>query len=116
MEVRGSAQEGIAAMSVKSVDAFFERVAEDKSLRSKMNGLHVRIVRDSRQTSAAEIVRIASAAGFEFTAADWHRRRNAKAKKASKAELAGVTGQRWCEGSLEDDCTSNHECPRESWY
>jgi len=103
-------------MSAKNVDAFFEKVAEDKSLQAKLNGLHKQIVADSRKESLAEVMKIAAAAGFKFTAADWSVRRKAKVKKASKAELAGVTGQMWCEGSVYDECSSNHTCFRASWY
>ena len=103
-------------MTPKSIDAFFEKVSQDKSLQAQLTGLHKQIVKDSQDTSAAEIVKIAAAKGFKFTVKDWNQEKKVRAKKASKAELAGVTGQMWCEGSVYDQCASNYTCFRASWY
>jgi len=103
-------------MTPKSMDAFFEKVSQDKSLQTQLTDLHKKILKDSKETSAAEIVKIAAAKGFKFTVKDWNQEKKVRAKKASKAELAGVTGQMWCEGSVYDECSSNHTCFRASWY
>jgi hypothetical protein len=103
-------------MSAKNVNSFFEKVAVSKPLQAKLNALHKKIMKDSKEESAAEIVKIASAEGFEFTAKDWNQERKARVKRASKAEAAGVTGQIYCEGTVYDTCASNHTCFRAAWY
>jgi predicted ribosomally synthesized peptide with nif11-like leader len=103
-------------MATKSLEAFFEKVSQDKTLQSQLTALHKQILKDSKATSAAEIVKIAAAKGFKFTVKDWEQEKKVRVKKASKAELAGVTGQMWCEGSVYDECSSNYTCFRASWY
>lgn len=49
-------------MPIKDVDAFYEKVATDKSLQKKLKDLDTK--------AAAEFVKIAKDAGFTFTAAD----------------------------------------------
>jgi predicted ribosomally synthesized peptide with nif11-like leader len=103
-------------MAAKNVDAFFEKVSQDKSLQAQLTNLHKQILKGSKETSAAEIVKIAAAKGFKFTVKDWNQEKKVRAKKASKAELAGVTGQMYCENMTYDYCTENHTCIRTSWY
>ena len=103
-------------MPTKNIDAFVEKVSQDKTLQAQLTALHKKILKDSKETSAAEIVKIAAAKGFKFTAKDWNQGRKVRAKKASNAELSDVTGQMWCDGALYVDCKSNYTCVSASWY
>jgi len=105
-------------MPAKNIDAFVEKVSQDKFLQAQLTALHKKILKDSKATSAAEIVKIAAAEGFKFTVKDWNREKKARAKRASKAELSGVTGQGWvsCEGCCYGECSANHLCGRAAWY
>jgi len=104
-------------MPTKNIEAFIEKVSQDKFLQAQLTALHKKILKDSKATSAAEIVKIAAAKGFKFTVKDWNQEKKVRAKKASKAELADVTGQEgWCENSVYDRCTSVSVCYRGSWY
>jgi hypothetical protein len=103
-------------MSVKNVNSFFEKVAASKPLQANLNTLHKKILKDSKEKAAAEIIKIASAEGFKFTAKDWNQERKARVQRASKAEVAGVTGQMDCENALYDICSSVSTCLRGTWY
>jgi predicted ribosomally synthesized peptide with nif11-like leader len=103
-------------MTMKSMEAFFEKVSQDKSLQAQLTALHKQILKDSKETSATQIVKIAAASGYKFTVKDWNQEKKARAKKASKAELVDVTGQMWCEGWTYDNCTSNELCNGSNWY
>jgi hypothetical protein len=82
-----------------------------------LTALHKKILKDTKATFAAEIVKIAAAKGFKFTVKDWNQEKKVRAKKASKAELADVTGQEgWCENMTYDECSSVSVCYRGSWY
>jgi predicted ribosomally synthesized peptide with nif11-like leader len=100
-------------MPAKSVDAFFEKVAQDKSLQAELKALHLKTLKvttASKDKASAEVARIAAAAGFKFTARDLTGARSAKPKKPAKAELSEVTGQ-WM------DCTGGcyDYCRQQSW-
>jgi predicted ribosomally synthesized peptide with nif11-like leader len=105
-------------MSAKNIDAFVEKVSQDKTLQAQLTALHKKILRDTKETSAAGIVKIAAAKGFQFTAKDWNQERKERAKRASKTELAGVTGQEWvsCEGCCYTECSANYICGAAAWY
>jgi predicted ribosomally synthesized peptide with nif11-like leader len=77
-------------MSVKSVEAFFAKAAEDKDLKKKLKGLAER-----EEALYADLVKIASAAGFKFTTADARKARVAMVRKLSKEELEAVAGGMW---------------------
>jgi predicted ribosomally synthesized peptide with nif11-like leader len=74
-------------MSVKDVKAFFEKVAQDKDLQKKLKALTER-----EEAIYSDLVKIAKAEGFEFTAADLAAVRKARPRNAklSDAELKGV--------------------------
>jgi predicted ribosomally synthesized peptide with nif11-like leader len=74
-------------MSVKSVEAFFAKAAEDKDLKKKLKGLAER-----EEALYADLVKIASAAGFKFTTADARKARVRAARELSKEELDAVAG------------------------
>lgn len=75
-------------MSAKNIDAFVVRVSQDKTLQAQLAALHKQILKDTKETSAAGIVKIAAEKGFRFTAKDWNQERKVRARKASQAELA----------------------------
>ena len=85
-------------MAAKDVKAFFEKVEQDKSLKAKLNALHKNSVKESKKKAVAGAVKIASAAGFKFTAADWNKVVKAKTGKVPSGEMADVTGQSQCPG------------------
>lgn len=106
-------------MSAKNVEQFFEKVAEDKALQTKLKVLHKETVKDvekAKQAASAQVVKIAAAAGFKFTVKDLDKVRGAK--KLSKTELAEVRGQEGgCDYSTYSYCVSeNHTCIGRQWY
>jgi len=108
-------------MPAKNVDAFFEKVAQDKSLQAKLKALHKTTLKDCeaiKGNASAEVAKIAAKAGFKFTAKDLAGARGAKAKKPAKAELSEVTGQ-WtdCSGGTYNYCNAqNWQCIGYSYY
>ena len=78
-------------MSVENVKAFFEKVAEDKELQEKLKALAER-----EEAMYADLVQIASAAGFEFTTADARKAHVAAASELSDEELDAVAGGGGC--------------------
>jgi predicted ribosomally synthesized peptide with nif11-like leader len=108
-------------MPAKSVDAFFEKVAQDKSLQAKLKALHQNTLKEtkaSKEKASAAVAKIAAAAGFKFTAKDLAGARDAKAKKPAKAELSEVSGQ-WtdCSGGTYNYCNAqNWQCIGYSYY
>lgn len=74
-------------MSVENVKAFFEKVAEDKDLQEKLKALAER-----EEALYADLVQIASAAGFKFTTADARKAHAAAARELSADELDAVAG------------------------
>jgi predicted ribosomally synthesized peptide with nif11-like leader len=108
-------------MPAKSVDAFFEKVAQDKSLQAKLKALHQKTLRETqgiKDEASAEVAKIAAEAGFKFTAKDLAGARGAKVKKPSKRELSEVSGQ-WmdCSGGAYNYCTAqNWQCIGYSYY
>jgi predicted ribosomally synthesized peptide with nif11-like leader len=83
-------------MSRTNVDGFFEKVAGNKSLQAKLKALQKKTVTEARGKGAAALVKIASAAGFKFSAKDLAQVRKATVKKLSKAALVDVAGQSDC--------------------
>jgi predicted ribosomally synthesized peptide with nif11-like leader len=78
-------------MSVKDVRAFYEKVAEDKALQTKVKALAEK-VRSQEEAAVKEIVGIASAAGFRFTTADLESARKERIEKLSEQDLQAVAG------------------------
>ena len=83
-------------MSVENVKAFFEKVAEDEALQEKLKA-----AREKRKAAVeaarAEVVSIASEAGFEFTPADLAQAREQATRELSMDELKAVAGgEQWC--------------------
>ena len=74
-------------MSVKNVKAFFAKAAEDKNLQKKLKALAKR-----EEALHADLVKIASAAGFKFTTAHVDKARFARVAELSKEELDAVAG------------------------
>jgi predicted ribosomally synthesized peptide with nif11-like leader len=74
-------------MSVKNVHAFFAKAAEDKDLQKKLKALGER-----EEAMYAELVKTASATGFQFTTADARKARASAARKLSAQELDAVAG------------------------
>jgi predicted ribosomally synthesized peptide with nif11-like leader len=101
-------------MSAKNVKGFFEKVEKDKALQTKLKAMHKKAVGESKATFGAEVVEIASAAGFEFTAKELAQASAAKAKKMPKGALAEVAGQEMC-SSVNYYCTSSWYCMGFSW-
>lgn len=78
-------------MSVKNVKAFFEKVERDKRLQERLKPLAEKS--EVQGTAAvAELVKIAAAAGFKFTATDYVKARTQAAGELSEAELKAVKG------------------------
>jgi predicted ribosomally synthesized peptide with nif11-like leader len=108
-------------MPAKKVDAFFEKVAQDKSLQAKLGALHKQTLKETKQSkekASGAVVKIAAAAGFKFSAKDLAGARAAKAGKPAKAELSEVSGQ-WvdCSGGTYNYCTAqNWSCIGYSYY
>ena len=108
-------------MPTKNVDAFFEKVAQDKSLQAKLKALHQKTLKETKESkdnASTAVAKIAAAAGFKFTAKDLAGARGAKAKKPAKAELSEVSGQ-WmdCSGGTYNYCTAqNWSCIGYSYY
>ena len=78
-------------MSVENVKAFFARVGKDKALREEYESM----LRRMREATFAEVVKIGSAAGFEFTVADLVEARKAALGALSDEELKNVAGGHW---------------------
>lgn len=74
-------------MSVKNVEAFFEQVAGDKALQSKLKALDRKV-----EESIIELAKIAAAEGFEFTPEDFAKARSKK-RKISAREFRKVKGR-----------------------
>ena len=108
-------------MPTKNVDAFFEKVATDKALQAKLKTLHQKALKDteaSKAAASADVVKIAAAAGFKFTARDLTGARGAVAKKPAKSEMCEVGGQ-WiqCNNATYDYCTNQQwQCVGYSYY
>jgi predicted ribosomally synthesized peptide with nif11-like leader len=102
-------------MPAKNVDAFFEKVAQDKSLQAKLKALHQKTLKETKESkdnASTAVAKIAAAAGFKFSAKELAGAREARVKKPSKAELGEVSGQ-W----KDDDCSSllSNYCPAQNW-
>ena len=76
-------------MSVGKVRAFFEKVAKDKNLQNELKA-----VAEREEAAYADLVKIASAAGFKFTTADVRKARVAasRGEQLTEDELAAVAG------------------------
>jgi predicted ribosomally synthesized peptide with nif11-like leader len=74
-------------MAVKDVNAFFEKAAQDKNLQKKLKALAER-----EEAIYADLVNIASAAGFKFTTADARKVHAAAVRELSADELDAVAG------------------------
>ncbi len=101
-------------MSVKSVKDFFEKVEASKALQAKLKAMHKKAVVESKTKFGAQVVKIASAAGFKFTAKDLTQARAGKGKKLPASALAEVAGQEMC-SSVNYYCTSSWYCMGFSW-
>ena len=77
-------------MSVENVKSFIEKVRKDKSLQAKVSAVH----KQHADAEVAGLVKVASAAGLNFSAEDFNQVRGPK--KPPKGELSDVTGQMTC--------------------
>ncbi len=82
-------------MSAVNVKGFFEKVAGEKSLQAKLKVLHVK----AEAEEAAAVAKVASGAGFKFTAKELTQARKAKAKKAKLSDVTGQSQAPGCEYS-----------------
>ena len=100
-------------MAASKVNEFFAKVEGDKSLQAKLKAFHKK-ANDNRAKEAAELVKVASAAGFKFSAKDLAQARKANVKKA---QMSDVTGQSTCGYGVPyyADCSMNYLC-QGSWY
>jgi predicted ribosomally synthesized peptide with nif11-like leader len=73
-------------MSVATVRRFYERVADDKELQVKLNALHG-TPGAGREAAVSELVAVAAAAGYDFTAADLVQAVDARPRRLSGTEL-----------------------------
>ena len=97
-------------MAAKDVKAFFAKVAEDKELQARLKALGNKAAKAAEE-SAAEIAKIAAAAGFEFTPKDLAQARKERVRKLTKADLQAVAGGGGhCEGSPNYDCWGAYWC------
>jgi hypothetical protein len=92
-------------MSAINVEKFFEKVEADKSLAAKLKqaaklnlaskpkALSAKTISEHKAKLAAEVVQIAAAAGFKFSAKDLVAANAAKIKKLPAGTLPDVTGQ-----------------------
>jgi len=99
-------------MSAKSVNEFFAKVEGSKPLQAKLKAMHQKTTKETKGKLAADVVKLASAAGFKFTAKELAQARAAKAKKLPAGALGDVTGQEMC--SWMHYCTQSYYCV-ESW-
>jgi predicted ribosomally synthesized peptide with nif11-like leader len=74
-------------MSVENVKAFFEKVAEDDALQEKLRALAER-----EEAIYADLVKIASAAGCEFTTQDARKAHVDVVRELSEENLDQVDG------------------------
>jgi predicted ribosomally synthesized peptide with nif11-like leader len=93
-------------MSVENVKAFFAKMEGDVALQEKMGDVNKK-ARENIDEAIADLVKLASAAGFEFTADDYT---TARSHKPEDVEYAEVTGQR----GLPDDCPTSWACTKVS--
>jgi predicted ribosomally synthesized peptide with nif11-like leader len=75
-------------MSVNNVKEFFEEVAKNKGLQAKLKVLDQE-ANETLDLAIAELVKIAKAEGFEFTAADYAKARSERSE-ISPAELESI--------------------------
>ena len=75
-------------VSVENVKAFFAKMEGDKALREKFESM----VQRMRKGALGEVVKMASAAGYKFTAADLAEARKATVGALSEDELKQVAG------------------------
>lgn len=75
-------------MSVENVKAFMGKLEQDKALQKKLEAM----VKKVHETIPAEVVKIASAAGFKFTAGDLTEARKAALGALSDEELKQAAG------------------------
>jgi predicted ribosomally synthesized peptide with nif11-like leader len=73
-------------MSTATVRRFYERVADDKELQARLNALH-RTRGAGGEEAVSELVAVAAAAGYDFTAADVARAVDARPRRLSDTEL-----------------------------
>jgi len=96
-------------MSASKVQEFFDEVAQSKALQAKLKALHKK-TEASMKEAAAALVKIASAAGFKFSAKDLTQARGAKGAKPSAAELAEVAAQSDCGYGVNYWCNAAWQC------
>jgi len=89
-------------MSVENVKAFFEKVSEDEVLQEKLKALPER-----EEAIYADLVQIASGAGFEFTTADIRKARVEAIRELSAEELEKVAGGAQA-GELAEQAARDH--------
>lgn len=86
-------------MSVKDVKAFFAKMEGDKVLLEKVGSLHKKS-KENMDEAIANLVKIASAAGFEFTTDDYlkvrtHKQKDTKLSAESFGKGLGGCNSNW---------------------
>jgi predicted ribosomally synthesized peptide with nif11-like leader len=91
-------------MSVKNVMLFFAKVEEDKALQTKIVALHKK-AKENIDEAIADLVGVASAAGFKFTHDDYAKARAAHKHEDTKLHTEVLGQDLGC-------CNSNWSCCR----
>jgi predicted ribosomally synthesized peptide with nif11-like leader len=110
----GSLQLERKNMSAANVKEFFAKVEGDKSLQAKLKALHKKTTDESRQKAADEVVGLAAAAGFKFSASDLGKAGKEQVKKAKK--LSDVTGQNDCGYGTNYFCDAAWQCGNYTYH
>ena len=76
-------------MSKKNVKVFFEKVEEDKNLQAKLKTLYAN-AQKQKDSTTAELIKIAEDAGFQFTPSDLAAVRNEDVENLSVDGLKSV--------------------------
>ena len=96
-------------MSMRSVTAFYGRVAGDKALQAKLNA--IRAGREAHGEGAlAELVTIAAEAGYEFTASELARVQHAKPRRLPDTEMRTSLMAEDCWEGKNYFCQTVHVC------
>ena len=101
-------------MSATNVKDFFAKVEGNKSLQAKLKALHEKATSESKAKAAAEVVELASAEGFKFSASDLTQARKEQVKKAKK--MSDVTGQNDCGYGTNYFCDAAWQCGNYTYH
>ena len=89
-------------MSAENVQAFYAKMEDDEALLAKVGGLHPK-AQENMDEAVDELIKIAAAEGFEFTAEEYHETRK---HEREEPEVAGQAA------TALGGCNSNWTCAR----